>query len=198
MQRSCLFVALSSVVLSACGGPAGAPVAVRGSSPVVVAGATGPVARPVRLLTPAVAPEREFNNYYSGEIDTWLLRAVGYEDLLEGKWGRARFRVEESFYDEAGGTVGGHPVRLRVQNDWTLSGTSRGEAVTGRFDGKWGAEASAHGRTVYLERFGNIIEGRTGIHGRFIVQTTLVPHDIQLLGLLAVLLAGDPASYGTM
>ena len=69
MQRSCLFVELASVMLSACGGPAGTSVSVRGSSPVVAAGATGAVARPVRLLAPAVVPEREFNNHIMHALD---------------------------------------------------------------------------------------------------------------------------------
>lgn len=194
MNRFVSVACVGAAILSGCGAPA--PVA-RTTPAMAISAQAGSLARPVRLLAPAVTPEREFNNYYSGEVDTWLMRAVGYEDLLEGQWGRARFRVEETFYDEAGGMVGNHPVRLRVNNDWTLSGESRGVPVTGKFDGKWGAEATAHGRTVYLERFGNVIEGKTGIHGRFIVQTSIEPHDIQLLGLLAVLLAGDPTRYAT-
>ncbi|MEB3298023.1 MAG: hypothetical protein VKO21_00870 [Candidatus Sericytochromatia bacterium] len=178
-----------SAGLVACGR---SPAALTGGGPGTAVQA---LAQPVRLLTPVVGTQREFNNYYSGEIDTWLMRAVGYKDLFQGQWGRAQFRVEETFYDEVSGMVGAHRVRLRVNNDWTLSGESRGAAVTGRFDGKWGAEATAHGRSVYFERFATQVEGRTDSGGRFLIQATLEASDIQLLGMLAVLLAGDPTRY---
>ncbi|MBM3273909.1 MAG: hypothetical protein FJZ00_02060 [Candidatus Sericytochromatia bacterium] len=176
-------VLAGSLLLAGCGATAPTPVA--GGTP----------AKPFKLLAGQVGTEREFNNYYSGEIDTWLLRGVGYDDLLQGKWGRAAFRIEETFYDEVGGSVGGKRVRLRVGNDYTLSGEAGGKAVSGTYDGRFGSRAEAGDRTVYLERRNVRIEGRTPT-GPFVVTTTMQAHEIQLLGLLAVLLAGDPSQYG--
>ncbi|MBM3267005.1 MAG: hypothetical protein FJZ01_05080 [Candidatus Sericytochromatia bacterium] len=176
-------VLAGSLLLAGCGATAHSPAA--GGTP----------AKPVGLLAGQISAEREFNNYYAGEIDSWLLRGVGYDDLLQGQWGRAAFRVEETFYDEVGGSVGGKRVRLRVGNDYTLTGEAGGKAVSGVYDGKFGSRAEAGGRTIYLERRNVRIEGRTPA-GTFVVTTTLQAHEVQLLGLLAVLLAGDPSQYG--